>query len=476
MTARLVEASIAAMSRQLRTRDVSPLELVNAHLQQIASCEEQIGAWAYIGAEGAQRAAKEREAKLLAEREVGPLCGIPVGIKDIFAVAAMPMEAGSPVFAGNVASNDAAVVARLKEAGAIILGKTRTTELAGPWPCATRNPWSVDHTPGGSSSGSAAAVSARMCAAALGSQSGGSTIRPASFTGVVGLKPRLGRVSVSGMLPANAEVDHVGLFARSTEDIALLLEAIAGYDKHDPHSLHEEVPSYSSVIRSYEGPPRVSVPLNEFTEFATSEMRSHLAVVIDRLARGGAEMVELSLPTSFSRSRDVATVVVARGFALSYGDAYRRRPDAFVEGVARLIEDGLRISDQAYQDALAARKEQIADITPVLEKTDVLITPAAPGAAPGVETTGNAVMQAPWSLLGVPTLGLPSGLSSEGLPLGIQLVSDAEREARLLAIGQWCERTLDVKAEDLLPPALRASAGASLTAEAEQAHATALDA
>ena len=223
-----------------------------------------------------------------------------MGVKDIIFTAGMRTEAGSPTWAGFVPSYDATCVARLKASGAVILGKTQTTEFAFADPAPTRNPWNVEHTPGGSSSDSGAAVAAGMCLAALGTQTGGSTLRPAAYNGIVGLKPQHGRISAHGVVPVSWALDTVGILARSVEDAALVLRAVAGHDPQDPYSLTEPVPDYLAELNSQGSPPRLGLVRDYFFERAEEGMRRHTEEVVERMRLAGAVVVETSLPESFA--------------------------------------------------------------------------------------------------------------------------------------------------------------------------------
>jgi Asp-tRNA(Asn)/Glu-tRNA(Gln) amidotransferase A subunit family amidase len=437
------ELSLAEAGPLIASRALSPIELLDSCLARIEATERRVQAWAFLDAEATREVARERERELQQERSRGPLHGIPVGIKDIFFTASVPTEAGSVVMRGFVPNEDAAAVAGLKSAGAVPLGKTQTTEFAGPDPGPTRNPWNLDHTPGGSSSGSAAAVAAHMCPAALGSQSGGSTIRPAAYCGVVGLKPRHGRISTYGMVPISGVIDHVGILTRSVEDTVLLLRALAGTDERDPYSLAVSAPAYGldgSV------PPRIAAAVGSLVDAAEPELRAHVEEVVERLARAGASIEPLELPFGLDETRRALETVLTVGFAVQHG----ARADQLRPGLQALVHAGQGVSGTDYAWALELRTRLQAEVERALRGFDALLMPAATGPAPpGLDSTGDPVLQFPWSLLGFPAVSLPTGLDAAGLPLAVQLAGAPQREESLLRAARWCEQVLDIQ---LQPP------------------------
>src|SRR5579871_199293 len=283
-------------ARLVRERALSPVELVDAALARIGRFDGAIKAWTLVDRAGARAAAAELEREARAGRLRGPLHGVTVGIKDIFYTAGLATEAGSKAMAGFIPDYDAEAVARLKRAGAIVLGKTVTTEFALLDPAATRNPWNLEHTPGGSSSGSAAAVAARMCHAAIGSQTVGSTIRPSSYCGVVGMKPSYGRISRHGMIALAPSLDHVGIFARSVADAAAMLDAMAGNDPRDPASLAVATDDYIHAAAQPVLPLRIALMPDAFDDRAAEEMRSAVAAAVAKLAAAGARIETVEPP------------------------------------------------------------------------------------------------------------------------------------------------------------------------------------
>ena len=443
------ELSIKEASGLLKNRELSPVDLVTSCLERIEALDDRLMAWALLDKEGALRGAKRSETEIQEGRWRGPLHGIPVGMKDIFYTVELRTEAGSRTLTGFVPSYDASVVERLKEAGAIILGKTQTTEFAYLDPAPTRNPWNLDHTPGGSSSGSAAAVAARMCLVALGSQTAGSTLRPAAYNGIVGLKAEHGRISTHGVIPLSWSLDHIGILARTVEDAAITLQAIAGYDPRDLRSLNIPFPDLLDSLETHR-PPRLGLAKGYFFDYADEVMRHHTEEVADRLRDTGAKVTEVSLPPDFGVTADINRTIMSVEAAAYHEETYTRKKELYRANIRELIEEGLTTPVTSYVRALEQRLSQRAKVTPLLLEWDALLTPGATGAAPqGLGSTGNPAMQKPWTTIGIPTIALPTGLDPKGLPLGIQLVGAPFAEDKLLAVAWWCERALNVK---LKPP------------------------
>jgi Asp-tRNA(Asn)/Glu-tRNA(Gln) amidotransferase A subunit family amidase len=443
------DLTVAEAASEIAAGELTAAILVRSCLRRIDALENEIQAWALVDKKGALEAAERLDLELQAGYSRGPLHGIPVGIKDIFHVAGLPTRAGSKFWTDCVPSYDATSVALLKEAGAIILGKTHTTEFAYFHPAPTRNPWNVRHTPGGSSSGSAAAVAAGMCLAALGSQTLGSVLRPAAFNGVAGFKPTYGRVSTYGVVPLAWTFDHVGILARSVKDATTVFQVLAGYDPKDYLSLNAAVPDCTSDLESSRRPV-LGLLKEYFFDNADEEMRRHMEPVLESLRQAGAEIKEIGLPPGFRDVMADGAVIMAVEAAAYHQEMFVTHKNEYGAETIALIERGLNTSATEYARKLQSRLRQIKDATSLFQEADVLLTPGATGAAPyGLASTGNPVMQGPWTILGVPTISLPTGLNGNGLPLAIQLVGPPLAEGRLLAAARWCERALDT---NLRPP------------------------
>ena len=410
----------------VRAGRVSPVELVEACLARIRALDGALEAWAHVDAEGALAVARERAAEARAGRLRGPLHGVAVGVKDIFDVAGMPTTGGARSFAHTRPSVDAAAVARIRAAGAIVLGKTVTTEFAYRDPAPTRNPWNRGHTPGGSSAGSAAAVAARMAPVALGSQTVGSVLRPAAYCGVVGFKGTHGLVPVAGVIPLAWSLDHVGVLTRSVGDVALAMTVLAGRDL---------APAAVSAPRLALAP--------ELLGRASPEVAAHVEAVADAFARAGATVSKIELPASFRELAAAGLTVLEAEAAAYHQPWFAKHADEYSPQMRSLVEAGLGVSATAYVGANRLRLAFRDEVMPLLSAHDALLGPTAPAPAPpGLGSTGDGSLCAPWSNAGVPAISLPSGIAASGLPHAIQLVQAAGASNRLLGVAAWCERVL----------------------------------
>lgn len=421
--------SVTDLARRIRSRALSPVDAVEACLARIAQMDPLLAAWVFVDRDGARGTARTLEAEARAGRIRGPLHGVPVGVKDIFDVAGMVTTSGAAAFAHRRAGQDADAVARLRGAGAIILGKTATTEFAYADPASTRNPWHREHTPGGSSSGSAAAVAARMIPAALGSQTIGSTLRPAAYCGIVGLKPTWGLIGAGGVTPLAWSLDHVGIFARCVDDAALLLAVLA--DRNE-------------TARPLGGrAPRLGIPRMLFAERASAEVNAHLGAVAEHLRSGGATVEDLEPPAAAGGIFEAGATVLKVEAAAYHAEAFAVHAGSYRPRIRALVESGLPVPAVAYVEAQRARERFRQEARPLFEQCDALLMPVAPTPAPrGLDSTGDPVLCAPWSFGGFPAIALPSGLAEGDLPLAIQLVSGAHQEERLLDVARWCEGRL----------------------------------
>ena len=440
--------SVSDAAEQGRSGHLAPTDYVGALLDRIDSYEPDLQAWVTIDREAVISDARQREQ----EPSLGIMAGVPVGLKDIFYTEGMKTTACSRIYADFVPEYDATCVARLKEAGAIILGKAVTTEFATSDPSPSRNPWNREHTPGGSSSGSSVAVASGMCPAALGSQTGGSTCRPAAYNGIVGLKPTYGRISRYGVVPVSWSLDTVGILVRTVTAAAILLQSMAGFDANDPGSAEEPVPNFLDEMDRHAGPPRLGLlKSGYFFDRSTPEVRQHTEAAAAQLAQAGAVVEELDLPDSFASAPDVQRIIMNVECAAFHEKFFRHRADDYGPRLRANIEMGLLIPSVTYLQAQRLRREFRRDLTALADRVDALLMPATPAPAPrDLNTTGDAAFQAPWTSAGLPTVVIPSGLSESGLPLGIQFAATPFAEGRLLGAARWCERALGL---DLRPPA-----------------------
>ncbi|WP_439363218.1 amidase [Bradyrhizobium sp. DASA03005] len=414
------------------------MELVGDCLKRIDEVDHDIHAWAFLDRDHAMRQAEAADDHRKHGKAVGPLHGVPLGIKDIFDTGDMPTEFGSDLWAGRTPRRDAAAVARLRAAGAVILGKTVTTEYAYYNPGKTRNPHNTAHTPGGSSSGSAAAVAALMAPGAIGSQTNGSVIRPAAFCGVVGFKPTHGLIPRSGALELSRTLDHVGVFGRSVEDVALLAEVLVGFDQEDPDTRPVACPPFTAVAASEPPlPPRFAFVHSPVWDQAEPVTRDAFAELIEIL---GDASSEVELGPRFAKAVDMHGIIMEVDMAHNLRRDYERGGDRLSTRLRQAIERGRTHLAVDYCNALSGIAPLNQALDHIFDEYDAILTPAAPGAAPGIETTGNPIFCTLWTYLGVPAISLPLMSSETGLPLGVQLVGRRGNDARLLRTAHWLVR------------------------------------
>jgi Asp-tRNA(Asn)/Glu-tRNA(Gln) amidotransferase A subunit family amidase len=414
---------------------VSSVQLVEACLARVREIEPQVQAWTFLDPEYALSQARAADELRLSGAVIGPLHGIPVGLKDIIDTSDMPTENGSVLCAGRTPSRDAAVVGMLRAAGAIVMGKTVTTEFATRTPGKTRNPHDPGHTPGGSSSGSAAAVAAGMVPLALGSQTGGSVIRPASYCGVYALKPTHGLIPRTGMFQLSRSLDHVGIFARTIDDLALLLETVAGYDERDPDSRpRARVPYRAIAAEEPPLPPTFAfVKTPRWSQVAPDAQEAFgelVEVLGDR-----AEEIDLFEGEAIDWARTITDAEVAINLAREWETGR----DRLSPSLRTRIERGREVLARDYLQARAQVPGLIAGYTELFEQRyDAILTPASPGTAPkGLESTGDPMFNSVWTLCGMPAVTVPLMRGANGLPLGVQLVGPRHGDARLLRTARW---------------------------------------
>lgn len=426
--------SAVAARDAIKSGALSPVVLVEACLARIRTLDPKIQAWIHVDEAGARTQAALREEEAKAGKVRGPLHGIPVGIKDIFDVAGMPTTAGAKAWAHRVPAQDAPSVQMLRSKGAIILGKTHTTQFAFRDPAPTRNPWNVEHTPGGSSSGSAAAVAARMVPFALGSQTVGSVLRPAAYCGVVGYKPAHGSIPTDGVVPLAWSLDHVGVFARSVSDLRLVLEA---YGLQYGVAVHR--------------PARLAIA-PELIARAEPEVAASVQATARAFAAAGASVDEVKLPASFAEIHEAGQMILEAEAAAYHEPHFARHSAEYGEGIRGLVQTGLTRPAAAYVRADRARRRFREDARRALMSFDAVISPTAPALPPrGLTWTGDASLCAPWSSAGFPAITLPTGVASAGLPNAVQLVSVPARSEILLYFAAWCEDVLGFTAAPQTP-------------------------
>jgi Asp-tRNA(Asn)/Glu-tRNA(Gln) amidotransferase A subunit family amidase len=438
--------SLTEAARHLHRREITVVEYVATLVARIDALDSSLMAWVTLDRERLMDQAGRRQHEIDRRARVDALpalCGIPIGVKDIFYTADLATTMGSLVFEDFVPPEDATAVKRVRERGGLVLGKTATTEFAFFEPAPTRNPWNPLHTPGGSSSGSAAAVAAGMCPAALGSQTAGSLLRPGAYCGIVSLKPTLGRISRYGIFPISATLDHAGMFTRNVTDAAVMLGALAGPDAADPESASVTVEDYGDAVRTFQRAPRIGIVTDWFVERADPETQAHFACTIERLAAAGATVEEVRLPGSFRRVHAAHAAIMQTEMTAVHADLCRKNPDRYSTRLREYVQTGYDLKAVDYYEAQTTRTRFIAELEPVLARYDVLLTPTTPTPAPaGLGSTGDPAFNIPWTFAGVPAITLPSGLSAAGLPFGIQLAAKKFAEVQLLRAARWCEVTI----------------------------------
>jgi Asp-tRNA(Asn)/Glu-tRNA(Gln) amidotransferase A subunit family amidase len=422
-------ATIYAAAEEIRKGRLTPVDLVKSCLERIERWENRIHAWVLIDAEGALARAAAYTREIARGGWRGPLHGIPLGIKDIFDVFDWPTAAGSRLWKNSIARQDATVVRRLRQAGAVFLGKTVTTQYASFDPPPTRNPWNTTRTPGGSSSGSAAALACGMCLGALGSQTGGSITRPASYCGVAGCKPTFGRVPVDGVVPLAPSLDHVGPLARCVRDLEILFHAVA------------DCRAFRSALST---PLRLGRLRGLFDYRADAAVVEMMRQVCTKLEKKGAIIVDVPEPAAFAEVLSRHHTVMAVEAAAYHQERLQRHPEDYEPRIRALIEEGLSCPAPEYARCKAHQQLLRSEMRPCFENVDALLTPATTDPAPDAGTTGDPAFNAPWSYTGFPTISFPVGLSADGLPLAIQLVGRPGGDDKLFAVALWCEEALGV--------------------------------
>jgi Asp-tRNA(Asn)/Glu-tRNA(Gln) amidotransferase A subunit family amidase len=427
----------AEAAGMIRDGVISSVQLVEACLARVRDVDGQVQAWAFLDPEHALAQARAADEHRLSGQPIGPLHGVPVGLKDIIDTADMPTENGSVLHAGRTPSRDAAVVSLLRGAGAVIMGKTVTTEFATRTPGKTRNPHHPAHTPGGSSSGSAATVAAGMVPLALGSQTTGSTIRPASYCGVYGFKPTHGLVPRHGMFQLSRTLDHVGLFARSLEDVALLLEQLAAHDERDPDSRPRARVPYRAVV-AQEPPltPMFAFLKTSLWDRVDGDAREAFEELVDNL---GGRIEEIELVVATDEVLEWQRAIGGAEMAISLRREWDKGRDKLSPALRSRIEQGRAVRAVDYLGACASIPELNGSLIELFEQRyDAILTPSAFGTAPaGLESTGDPAFCALWTLCGMPALNVPLMQGANGLPLGVQLVGARHRDAQLLRTARW---------------------------------------
>ena len=442
------ELTMAQAAAEIRRGGLSPVDLMDSLLARSSTLDPQLNVWRTLDEDAARDAAAESAHQLAKSGPAGPLHGIPFAVKDIFYTQGVETSGCSKVYEGFIPEYDSTVVALLKKAGGIMLGKTVTTEFAMFEPPPTKNPWNFDRTPGGSSSGSAAGTAARMFPMALGSQTAGSVLRPAAYNGVVGIKPTLGLVSRYGVMPVSWSLDTMGWFTRTVEDAAIILGVLAHHDPNDDISLTTPATDYTASLNAVT-PPKIGYMYQYFVEDATPEVQDHVDHVVAHLIQEGATVEEVRIPIDLHAGREAHGIVQNAEAADAHETDFAAHADDYMPTTRGVIENGMAVPVTKYIQAQTLRRDIRRELLQAVEPYDAILTPSTLAPAPDTTTTGNPACQWAWTTVGFPAISIPSGLSEDGLPLGIQLASAPLDEATLLSVAHWCEQVLDVQ---LIPP------------------------
>ena len=440
------ELSAAQAASAISGGRLTAAGLMESLLARSAALEPSLRVWVTLDEDMAMAAARRADDEMRRNGPAGPLHGVPVGVKDIYYTSDMKTTNGSPMFADFQPDFDSTAVALLRRAGAIVMGKTVTTEFACADPSPTRNPWNAGHTPGGSSSGSAAGVAAGIFPASLGSQTAGSVVRPASYNGVVGMKPTFGLVSRHGVTPVSWSLDTMGFFCRTVEDAALLLSCLAEHDPNDGASVPvpERVPV--GPLADQPAQPRIGTMRRFFYEKAEPEARDATDEAVGKLSAAGAEVEEVPVDADYDELLAAHRVVMAVEAAAVHEQRFAMRADEYGPRVRGLIESGMLVPAVTYVQAQRIREKFRDAMLGAVSGFDAVIGPTTPSAPGDVSTTGNPVFQVPWTSCGFPAITLPCALSESGLPLGVQLAAGPLEETRLFSAAAWCEQVLGFEA------------------------------
>jgi aspartyl-tRNA(Asn)/glutamyl-tRNA(Gln) amidotransferase subunit A len=459
----LYYADVRTLSDLLRRREISATELTQAVLDRIDRLEGQVNAYITVTAEQALEDARRCDAALTAGQPLGPLHGIPLALKDLYDTAGIRTTAGSKILADRVPQQDATSVAKLRAAGAVLVGKTNLHEFAfgvtteNPHYGDTHNPWDLDHAAGGSSGGSGAAVAAGLCIVSTGSDTGGSIRIPAALCGVVGLKPSFGRISCHGLVPLSWELDHAGPIMRTVYDAALMLEVMAGWDLKDPRSVRAPVRDYTAGldVGGQEGDLKglhIAVDPDYALSGITPEVRAAFEKALEVLTALGAEIVEVSVPRIIEGQSKTLTIIRAEGAAYHAGWLSTRIED-YSPFVRSRLEAGLGVTGVDYAEAQHLRRQLVRDFEILFEDVDLFATPMCGMTAPAlgqeqVEIDGQDVSVVAaitrftrlFNLTGLPAISLPCGLGEDGLPIGLQLAGASFDETTLLRAAHAYEQ------------------------------------
>ncbi len=426
----LIKLNALDALNMMKKGELTSEKYVKAFLDHIKIREPLVGAWNYLNQEQAIQQAKLAD-KRWKDKNPGKLNGLPIGIKDIIDTKDMPTENGSSIYKDRRPSDDAHLVKLLRDAGAVIMGKCVTTEFALSGPGKTKNPKDLECTPGGSSSGSAAAVSDNMIPLAIGSQTGGSVLRPASFTGILGLKPTFGTISRFGMSPISQRLDHPGIYANSTRDIDLVASVILSYDEKDLDMVKHYNYKQDYIVEA----PRFAFVKGPVWDFGEDDMQEQIIKFIENLP---FQVEELNLGDDFNEAANSHEIIMNGSIAKSLSQYYENEKEKLHPFTISRIEAGIPVSAKQYIEAIENAKKMQQTLNKFFHKFDAIITPAAPGQAPrDLMNTGNAIFNGYWTMMGTPAISLPLLQGRDNLPMGIQIISSWNEDYKLIKIAEY---------------------------------------
>jgi aspartyl-tRNA(Asn)/glutamyl-tRNA(Gln) amidotransferase subunit A len=457
----LTTLTLAEASGRVARKEISPVELTRTALERIARLNPDLNAFITVLHGEAVAAASTAEREIMSGRWRGPLHGIPIALKDLCATKGVRTTSGSKLFQDHVPTSDATVAARLAAAGTVLLGKLHMNEFAyGPdgdnmHYGRARNPWNLERITGGSSSGSGAAVAASLCLGALGTDTGGSIRIPASLCGITGIKPTYGRVSRHGITPLSWSLDHAGPMAKTVEDVALLLQVMAGHDAHDPGTAPRPVPDYASSLNGDVRGLRIGVPQQYFYDALDPEVESAVRQALEVMKGLGASVRQVSWPSLRFATLTALTIVLAE--ASAFHEAWiRSRPQDYHPDIALLLKWGLLLPASAYLKAQRLRALMCREVAGLWREVDVLVTPATMLAAPRPGESPVRLgdrrlsmreallrLMRPFNLTGLPAMSIPCGYTADGLPIGLQIAGKPFDETTILRVGHAYERQTD---------------------------------